>query len=580
MSVEKIKSFSVKKYRSLLDVKINISDQFPVVICGENNIGKTNFLRALNLFFNHMKQDGLFDAERDMPHHIYYGSRGAGAKTELSAEIEVGGTTKLVGVTFNVEGDPAYSIDGKNSTEIDAKTILEKFHYIFIESHNVNIPLMISEILERDGLMKLDAKRSRQKQPMAVLENFISLSQKAISDIEKGINECFSDLTDFDGVLQNKKISIRFAEFERLRDVIKNMTSITLYDGNTHGVASKGSGAQRAIFLSLMQYISKHTKKNVIWGIDEPEAFLQPKLQRKVAEAFRKIAIDQEQPVVITTHSPHFIDLSDLESVHLFKGMSTEKEYKRRPGRTYFELNTSPIDNVSAYEKAAKIKEHLGINNNDGWELLPYNILVEGEEDKKYLQTLFEVQGLPSHNIIWSGGASKIGAYLQYYNTMARDIPYKPKIVCLFDNDDEGREQAKKVKPTSYSNLNVSILELMRFDGVNPRTNPGGDWEIEDFLPPDLVIEAANRVLKEEGYKPIAKAQSSARSSEAHKNKQILAYLEECARHSNPDRAPFSLDNEGRKKQICLYICQNLGRRADEISLTQQQLDFLRELAL
>lgn len=83
-------SFQIKRFRSLLDVTINISQQDPVIICGENNIGKTNFLRALNLYFNH--QDGdLFSPKDDLPYHIYEGSRGANAKTELTGTFLVDG---------------------------------------------------------------------------------------------------------------------------------------------------------------------------------------------------------------------------------------------------------------------------------------------------------------------------------------------------------------------------------------------------------------------------------------------------------------------------------------------------------
>ena len=36
-----------------MDMEFNISDySMPVAICGQNNVGKTNTLRAINLFFN------------------------------------------------------------------------------------------------------------------------------------------------------------------------------------------------------------------------------------------------------------------------------------------------------------------------------------------------------------------------------------------------------------------------------------------------------------------------------------------------------------------------------------------------
>jgi predicted ATP-dependent endonuclease of OLD family len=574
-----LKSFSVKKFRSLLDVKIDIDDTRPVIICGENNIGKTNLLRALNVFFNHPNQDDLFSAKVDMPYHIYDGSRGAGAKTELSAEIVSGDETQILSVTYGTDDNPTYHLNGNTIDAPQAANILSQFHYIFVESHNVNLPSLISTILEKDGLLKLDTKRAKQRQPLAALEKFIQLSQKAIADIEKGINECFAELTDFDGVLSGKKIAISFAEFEKLRDAVKNMTSITLSDGNTHGVASKGSGAQRAVFLALMKYIARHSKRNVIWGIDEPEAFLQPRLQKKVADVLTQTVNAQKQPVILTTHSQHFIDLSNLSSTYLFKGESTQKQYKRRPDRTYYELNTAPFSTSSPYEKAELIKKHLGINNNDGWELMPYNILVEGEEDKKYLETLFDILGLPSHNIIWSGGASKIGGYLQYYNTVAREMAYKPKIVCLFDNDDEGRDQSRKVKPSSYGFIEAAITALPRYDDAISSTTPGSDWEIEDFLPPNIVISGVNKILKDDDYKAISKAQSTARSSQAHKNKQILKYLEECTQHNNQDKDPFALDNLGRKKLLCSIICKQLGKVGNSILLTEAQTHFLRGLA-
>lgn len=50
MNKYKFVKFQVKNFRSLLDITLNIDNNNINTICGENNIGKTNFLRALNLF--------------------------------------------------------------------------------------------------------------------------------------------------------------------------------------------------------------------------------------------------------------------------------------------------------------------------------------------------------------------------------------------------------------------------------------------------------------------------------------------------------------------------------------------------
>jgi len=577
MSNAKFISFKVKRYRSLMDVHLDVSNDKPTVICGENNIGKTNYLRALNLFFNHLEDGSLFKPEEDIPHHIYYGSRGAGSKTELIGKFLIDDVPTSLKVTFKSDGSIEHKINNKSCNSSDVKSVLNHFSFLFVESSNINLPLIMSEILEKDGLLSLDYKRRKQSEPLQKLNEFIVLAQDAIADIERDINKCFEKLTDFDGILKGKKIKINFAEFEKLRDVVKSMTSITLFDGNNNSIASKGSGAQRAVFIALMQYISQNSKVNIIWGVDEPEVFLQPKLQKKLSEVIDEIVLDKKQPVILTTHSQHFVSLKDLSSTHVFQGEVSQREYARKPNQIFFETNTSPIKVSSSFEKAMLIKNHLGINNNDGWELLPFNLLVEGEEDKKYLESLFAILNVPSPNIVWSGGASKIGGYLQYYNSFAKDLKYKPKFICILDNDDAGRDQTKRIKPSSYSFIDVEVRDLPRHDGKYPQDVKGVDWEIEDFLPPETIITAINSILRADGYKVIKRKQINNRVSAANINTQLLAYAEGCCSANNPDLDAYLLDSEGRKKQICRKLCDVLLRN-NEINLNDSQEVFLKSL--
>ena len=203
-----LKKFQVKRYRSLMDATIDIFLDEKIVICGENNIGKTNFLRAMNVFFNHYKQE-LYNLKEDIPYHIYYGSRGAGVKTELIGTFEKDEDSITLKVSF-ISDEPKYFIKNKEVTFDEAKEILDTFQFLFLESHNINIPTLISMALEKDGLLALDKKRSKQSAPLEKLNDFIQLSQKAIADIEKDINEFFKELTNFDGILKDKQIKINF----------------------------------------------------------------------------------------------------------------------------------------------------------------------------------------------------------------------------------------------------------------------------------------------------------------------------------------------------------------------------------
>lgn len=570
--------FQVKKYRSLMDITIRMSSSDPVVICGENNIGKTNFLRALNIFFNFFRDDSLFEQKFDTPNHLYEGQQIRQWKTEFLGQFSIKGKKTSIKLTFKNDTEPCYELDGKENSHEKAIAYLENFKFILIESHNVHLPSLISEALEEDGLTQLDNKRGKQQRPMDKLREFIQLSKAAIADIEKDINQCFEKFTDFDGILQGKKIKITIAEFEKLKDAIKTMTSITIHDGNSHGIASKGSGAQRAVFLSLMQYISKMSKKKIIWGLDEPEAFLQPNLQKKVFNVICNIVKEQHQLAVITTHSQHFIDLNNLKTTHLFKGVQEQRTYAKRPGVIFYETNTENIKTESHLQKCVLIKKHLGITNNDSWTVLPYNILVEGEEDKKYLEILFTSFDIPQPNIIWSGGASKVGGFLQYYNIFAKDLGFKPIFKCIFDNDQEGREQSSKIKPKSYANLDVSIIPLIRHDNANHEMCRD-DWEIEDFFSPDVILKSINVILKKEGYDSITPQQITNKTMPANIGKQILKYAEECSNQRNPEKSPLLLDHEGRKKQLCTIFFERHSKGLDIETLKNYQVNFIKSLA-
>lgn len=60
----RIVNCSIDRYRSILSMNMAISNELNLVaLCGQNNVGKTNTLRAINLFFN----PETYAPEIDMP---------------------------------------------------------------------------------------------------------------------------------------------------------------------------------------------------------------------------------------------------------------------------------------------------------------------------------------------------------------------------------------------------------------------------------------------------------------------------------------------------------------------------------
>jgi len=478
-------------------------------------------------------------------------------------------------LTYKSQDNPQYKIGNKIVEEDEAAEILDNFRLLYVKSNNVNIPELISEVLEDDILLPLDRQRTRQTVPLKKLTEFIEESEKSTKSIETKINKYFSAMTNFDGALKNSKIKIQFAEYSLLREAVKNMISITIDDGNQLPVENKGSGAQRAIMLSLMQFISENSKRNIIWAVDEPEVFLQPKLQKRTFEILKSISSQIGIQVFATTHSQHFIDLEDLSNTYIFKAKIDEKIYVRKKGKVFYKIDTKPIDAKSPAVKATLIREHLGIENNDGWKVLPYNVMVEGEEDIRYLERCFQFMNLNVPNLISAGGATNFKGYLQFFNSFADELSYKPKIVCVFDEDKEGRSAKDSIATKTYANLDIEIIELPRFDN---RADKKIQWAIEDFLPQEFLLDSISKVLRKSGRRIIQKSQKEKRDNHANVDLDILSYAESCSRMNNPDKAQIVLKNDGRKREICRLFCECFDRSTEGFKLKKHQKEFIKSL--
>lgn len=583
-----LRNFTIKRFRSLINVDLEVVNGQPITICGENNIGKTNVLEALNIFFNHIDDEELYDPATDIPHHIYYGRGGQLQNTELTGKfVSNSGEAITAKVTFkkdlSIDYKLSYSIKDKpNSTsEKSFKDIIKHFKFFYVESNNVDIPALVSELFASDGLIKLDKKRAKQQKPLETLKEFQLQAQAAIDDIQKELNQQLQQLNILSTLDSNSSIKITFAEFDKLRDVVSRMTQVTIDDGNDHSISSKGSGAQRTALLTLMNYIASNANKKVIWGLDEPEIFLQPKAQKQLFRAIKKISKEKNQTVVMTTHSQHFIDLNNLEHTHLFTCEVNEKNYVRKKDRSFFEKVTNAKTFLSESSKAKSVREHLGIENNDGWNLLPFNVLVEGETDKKYLEALIDQCDLVMPNIIWSGSASKISGSVQFYNNLATDLDFKPTIKIILDNDEAGRIEYKNlnnsISKNRFSNLNVEVLTYPRNDGKTwDKKSSKFDWEVEDFLPNELMFDSINKILRKASYSSIKKRHRDNKSQPANINTQIFDYAESVAKFENQDKEPFQISGEGQKKSLCIEAGKLLASK--EYSLNEYQKSFLTEL--
>jgi len=85
-------------------------------------------------------------------------------------------------------------------------------------------------------------------------------------------------------------------------------------DGYLSNISAQGSGARRTLLWTALKYISEHSQKSAerphVLLIDEPEICLHPSAIRAARKVLYELPKTNNWQVMVTTHSPIFIDLS------------------------------------------------------------------------------------------------------------------------------------------------------------------------------------------------------------------------------------------------------------------------------
>jgi predicted ATP-dependent endonuclease of OLD family len=570
LSDYKIRKIKITNFRSISNLTVDCRNGEPLIVCGPNNIGKTNFLRALDLFFA-MDKD-KFVHELDIPYHIAEGSAGGGSKSNITVEFSnQSGDIYIITTKYSrSNGQNIIEIDGKkNGTVITHNEIIgfmSGFKFTYIQSNNIDLPSLIATYFTDEILPGLDRLRRRQTEPLNLLNEFIVKSKDAVLDIERGIT---SELHKFTHAVSDVnpsdwQVKVLFPEFDYLREAISNLVTYTLFDSNDRPLDTKGSGIQRLLLLALIKYVSQNSSLNVIWALDEPEVFLQPGLQREVFYQLKDIAADQD--VFVTTHSSHFIDLDNLDNTYLFDADYEVKEYARKPGRQFIKVNTNILP-VTGYEKIERIKSHMGILRNDGWHITPLNLLVEGDIDKEYLEALSSWYGIQPPNILVAGGADKLVGYLEFLKEFCSDLQFTPKVVCLLDHDAKGKEIFQRLRGKVFDNIDFHIQFVKRCDG---HYNANLEFEFEDIIFTELIIEASNRILRRKGYRIIGKRDQDKRTQQAYINMGVLKFISQITLQNNTDKAPVNFESQALKIYLSKEVTKLLQSRYSFDELIQK----------
>lgn len=269
-----------------------------------------------------------------------------------------------------------------------------------------------------------------------IVKNFFSLTScdpvKLFNSIGKErsklINSISTTITgDFQNYYNQDKIKIKTnADGARVY--------FEIYDDedeiNPFSIYQRSQGFQW--FLSFFITLNAEKQEQSIILIDEPGLFLHAKAQQDVLTMLVKLA--KQYQIIITTHSPYFMDPDRLDRISLVikdKEFYTYVENKIHKGSDYTTL--TPVITAIGLD----ITRNIGFSRD-------FNILTEGISDYYYLQAMKECLRrkyvLIDFNIIPGQGVNSVSTLTSLL------MGWNLKFIALFDNDSAGKRNYHKIK--------------------------------------------------------------------------------------------------------------------------------------
>lgn len=306
-----ITRISIRNFRSIgnLDLDANWITTF----VGANDAGKSNILRALNLFFNGHTDPGVpFSPLRDFNQNLSV-SRGKARQTEIRIRIKLPDSYLRAGYPDSVEwkkvwrdagevqsmSSRAYSDDRGFPPRSKIPALLDRINFTYIPA--IKDKAFFSDLQGR----LYDVLAAVANEPLRESSRaFEEQIQSQLRDLLASINEAFADPS-----------SMRLPE--NLREIFESL------EINSNGIplSRRGDGIKIRHIPKILKFIADKqddimnrggVRFTHIWGFEEPENNVEMSSCFDMANELSGIISDNQNfQLLITTHSPVFYRMPD-----------------------------------------------------------------------------------------------------------------------------------------------------------------------------------------------------------------------------------------------------------------------------
>lgn len=473
-----IEQINIQYFRSIKDEKVkNISELN--IFSGKNDVGKSNILKALDLFFNKKETNFLEDFNKERLQEVRQDSvkgkqfikiqitfLNPGNYSTLPEKFIVSKSWDRLG---NLIGSPKENFDelvrknkfSPRNIDISRRTLtgfLNKIRYTYVPA--IRDDRFFFHLISLLQGSLFDSTRNTNSD----FGETIQLFNKQISEIT---NELKTDFQNVSGIESNLSFPTEIADlFQRLIIDTKS---------GTHDIPLRlrGDGIRLRYIPTIMNHIASTSKYFELWGFDEPENSCEYGLAKKLAENFSSNYLNNAQ-IFIASHSFNFISLNGghISKYRVYKEegnynskiiqitKANEKFIQEDIGmllineqlaNLYTKLETEIILAEQAKEQLNLIhKPYLifeGKTDNILFSLAYKSITGSEFEDNYFLNKHEE----SDNGGTIGSGAPYIGEFLRLH---INKMPTNNLLIGIFDFDTEGYNQLKSLK-NQYQKINI-----------------------------------------------------------------------------------------------------------------------------
>ncbi|MFA6278701.1 MAG: AAA family ATPase [Candidatus Paceibacterota bacterium] len=457
----------ISNFRALQEVDVPLNKCS--ILLGENDVGKTSFLLALDRFFANKKisdEEDFFN--RDTSADITLTLTFSDLPTDPTLDsIQKADGTITVRKTFSFNETPdTKAIMDDSSTKAVDKSILndllssDAFHFIPVRRDlSVQFSMTKTSLLGKtlrvrmhEAIKNNDADQSLGKVEQLLVEAIKGPQEELQAFLREQMhNEDMRLVFDALNVdpIEGVSFKVKLGD-DKIEDIL---------------VENRGAGTQNNLIIALFRLVAGlHVEGKLIFAMEEPENSLHPKAQRQLFSVLQEVS--EKSQVIITTHSPVFLERSSFENNIILT--------RTAKGNT--------VAKVFDHTQLEELRTDLGIRPSDALLKGGGNcaILVEGNTEEEAYPIFMEMLGLSEFKLgiaivnmrgsdtsLVSNTARLLGAY---------DIP----CVVVLDQD------AKATADDIVRESNAGLKNVKKVFCLTQGT-------MEDYYPLDIVAEVINQ---------------------------------------------------------------------------------------